>query len=156
MIFQKMLKIWQKSGIDKIIVFYKKIKNKKIKKFRKRADLPCECQKRGGGVWFALYRDKTLKTNTLFATKTDLLRQKRQKCGFFVSVFVFFNLSKIRIKARKQKVKRQNVCAKMLENSKFPKSFLFRTSLNNKRQQKASANRVKAKHQTLFRNSLDN
>lgn len=68
-----------------------KNKNKKIKKFRKRADPPCECQKRGGGVWFALYRCKSLKINTLFATKRDILRQKY---GFFVSVFVSVNYPK--------------------------------------------------------------
>nr|DAH75731.1 MAG TPA: hypothetical protein [Caudoviricetes sp.] len=44
----------------------------------------------------------------------------------------------------------------MLENSKFPKSFQFRINLNKKRKQKASENRVKTKHQTLFRNNLDN
>lgn len=48
-----------------------------------RADPPCECQKRGGGVWFALYRDKPLKTNTLFATKTDVFGQKHHKKRFF-------------------------------------------------------------------------
>lgn len=68
-----------------------------------RADPLCECQKRGVGVWFALYRYKTLKINILFATKTDVLRQK---CGFFVSVSIFCKLSKIREKAKKQKVKR--------------------------------------------------
>ena len=56
-----------------------KIKNKKNKKFRKRADQPCECQKRGGGVWFALYMRKSLKISVLFATKSDVFRQKRQK-----------------------------------------------------------------------------
>lgn len=33
---------------------------------------------------------------------------------------------------------------------------MFRMILNKKRQQKASANRVKTKHKTLFRNNLDN
>ena len=33
---------WQNHSI------LQKIKNKKIKNFRKRADQPCECQKRGG------------------------------------------------------------------------------------------------------------
>ena len=65
-----------------------KIKNKKIKNFRKRADPPCEYQKRGGGVWFALYRRKSLKISVLFATKTDVFMQKHQKSGFFVSVSV--------------------------------------------------------------------
>jgi hypothetical protein len=50
--------------------------------------------------------DKSLKINTLFATKTAVFGQKRQKYGFSVSVFVFCKLSKIREKAKKQKVKR--------------------------------------------------
>ena len=117
MILSKMLKIRQKSRIGKIIVFYKKIKIKKIKNFRKRADPPCECQKRGGGVWFALYIYKSLIISVLFATKTDVFMQKRQKSGFLVSVSVLCNLSKIREKAKKQKVKRQDVCAKVLEKT---------------------------------------
>lgn len=45
---------WQNHSI------LQKIKNKKIKNFRKRADQTCECQKRGDGVWFTLYRRKSL------------------------------------------------------------------------------------------------
>lgn len=55
-------------------------------------------------------------------------------------VFVFCKLSKIREKAKKQKVKRQNVSAKMLKNPKFPKCFLFRNNLNNKMLHKTAAN----------------
>ena len=73
---------WQNHSI------LQKIKNKNNKKFRKRADQPCECQKRGCGVWFALYSIKSLKISVLFATKTDVFRQKHQKSGFSVSVSV--------------------------------------------------------------------
>ena len=83
-----------------------KIKIKKIKNFRKRADQPCECQKRGGGVWFALYIYKSLIISVLFATKTDVFMQKRQKSGFLVSVSVWVRNIKTEEKSRKQKVKR--------------------------------------------------
>jgi hypothetical protein len=79
--------------------------------------------KAGGGVCFALYRCKSLKINTLFATKRDILRQKTAKIGFFVSVFVFCKLSKIREKAKKQKVKRYNVSAKVQKTRNSQKVF---------------------------------
>ena len=91
---------WQNHSI------LQKIKNKKNKKFRKRADPPCECQKREGGVWFALYIYKSLIISVLFATKTDVFRQKRQKWGFFVSVSFEYEISIHKRKSRKQKVKR--------------------------------------------------
>lgn len=63
-----------------------------------RADPPCECQKRGMGCNLSPYTYKSLKISVLFATKTEVLRQK---CGFFVSVSIFCKLSKIREKAKK-------------------------------------------------------
>ena len=49
---------------------------------------PASAKNGGGGVWFALYIYKSLIISVLFATKTDVFRQKRQKSGFLVSVSV--------------------------------------------------------------------
>ena len=50
MMFQKMLKIQQKSGIDKIGVFYKNKKIKKIKNFGEELTHPASAKNGGGGV----------------------------------------------------------------------------------------------------------
>ena len=42
------------------------------------------------------------------------------------------------------------------ENSKIPQSFLFRISLNKKRQQESEYKQTNNQTSSLFRNSLDN
>lgn len=77
--------------------------------------------------------------------------QKLQKFGFFVSVSVLVRNIKTEEKIEKTKSKKIGRLRKECrENSKFHKSFLFRISLNKKRQQEAVANRVKIQTSSLI------